>query len=278
MEQPRVGDASRERSHVIHRRRERDHPVGGHVAERGFQPDAAARRCGNPNRSAGVGADARQGHAGDDADGRAAARSAGRPRGVERMARRTERRFLVGRAEGEFVQVGLADQHGPGRSETGNHGGVSIGAVAFTHARGGGRRQAADVDQVLHRDRDPVQRSAIDAGRQLVVGAVGLRARLLGHDRDERIQPPVHQLDPLQAVLGDRAGGHFAPAKQPPELLNRDSIERAPPGGHAAIRRGRRPPRRDRRPRSDRPVRRHRRHRRPRAERGARARRHRAAA
>ena len=55
--------------------------------------------------------------------------------------------------------------------------------VALADARRGGRRRAADVDQILDRDRDAVQRPAVAAGGQL---AVGLRAPAAAPRRPSR--------------------------------------------------------------------------------------------
>ena len=102
--------------------------------------------------------------------------------GRRRVARRTERRVLVRRAEGELVQVGLADEHRAGLPQVARSTGAScVGDVALAHARRRRRRRARDVEEVLDRDRHAVQRSAVVAGGELAVGLARLRARFVGH-------------------------------------------------------------------------------------------------
>ena len=117
----------------------------------------------------------RERHAGGDADRRAAARTAWRPRRIVWIARGAERRILVRRAERELVQVGLADEDGACLAQVRDGRRVACGHVAVAHARGGGRRRAADVEQILERDRDAVQRAAVAPGRELAVGLARLR-------------------------------------------------------------------------------------------------------
>ena len=140
---------------------------------------------------------------GGDARRRSAARAAGRARRIVRIARRTERRVLVRRAERELVQVGLADEHRAGLPQMGDGRRVALGDVALAHARRRGGRRAADVEQILDRDRHAVQRSAVVAGGELAVGVARLLPRLVGHDQDEGVQPRVVRLDPPQALVGD---------------------------------------------------------------------------
>ena len=68
--------------------------------------------------------------------------------------------------------------------------------VPFAHARGGGRRRAADVEQILDRDRDAVKRPAIASGGSSRSASLRLTPGLVGHDEDERVQPRVVGLDP----------------------------------------------------------------------------------
>ena len=78
IDEARVGDGPRQRADVIERARQRHDAVGRHLAERRLQTDDAACRGGNADRSAGVGADRGERHAGGDARRRSAARAAGR--------------------------------------------------------------------------------------------------------------------------------------------------------------------------------------------------------
>ena len=171
-----VGDALRQRPDVVERARQRHHAVGRDFAERRLEPDDAAGGGGNADRAAGIGADRGERHAGRDADRRSAARSAWRSRRIVRVARRPERRVLVGRAERELVQVGLADEHRAGLRRCAIAGASRLRDMAVAHARRGGRRRAADVEQILDRDRHAVQRSAVVAGGELAIGLARLAA------------------------------------------------------------------------------------------------------
>ena len=119
-------------------------PSSRDLAERRLQPDEPAGRRRNADRAAGVGADRGVGHAVEHRRGRAARRSARRSARIERMPHGAERRVLVGRAERELVQVGLADED---RARVAQPrptiGASSRGDVSLAHARGRGRRRAA---------------------------------------------------------------------------------------------------------------------------------------
>ena len=64
---------------------------------------------------------------------------------------------------------------------------------------------AADIEQVLDRDRHAVQRPAIVAGGELLVGFARLPQRLVRHDENERVQARIVGLDAPQALFGRRA-------------------------------------------------------------------------
>ena len=153
VDQPRVGDGSRERADVIQRLGQRHDPIGGDLAEARLEADDAAGGCGDANRSAGVGPDGGEGHPGRHADGRPSARAAGRSRKVVRVAGRSEGGILVGRAERKLVQVGFADEDRTGLTQMGDGRRIALGDVAVAHPRGSGRGHSADVDQILDGDR-----------------------------------------------------------------------------------------------------------------------------
>ena len=75
----------------------------------------------------------------------------------------------------------------------------------------GRRGRAGDVDVLLDRERDAVQRAAAPVRR---VGRVGGRARLVGQHDDDRVQVAVHRLDALQVRVDDLARGHLAARDQ----------------------------------------------------------------
>ena len=149
-----------------------------------------------------------------------AARSAWRSRRIVRVARRSERRILVGRAERELVQVGLAQEDRTGLAKMRDRRAVARGDMPVADARRRRRRDAAHVEQVLDRDRDAVQRAAIAAGGDLTVGVLRLTARFVGRHADERVQPAVVGLDPLQTLVGDLRRRHFTRAHPPAEFFD----------------------------------------------------------
>ena len=92
----RLGLSERDAGH-------RDQPVG-----RAQRADAAERRR-VAQRAAGVGAERRVDQPGRDRDRRAAARAAGDPVAVPRVAARAPGRVLGRRAEAQLLEVGLGD-------------------------------------------------------------------------------------------------------------------------------------------------------------------------
>ena len=69
------------------------------------------------------------------------------------------------------------------------------------------RRQSLDVEAVLNRDRDPVQRTALFA---LCITLPGLIECSLGKDYDKRVDPWIRPLDLLKMSLGDFNSGNLA--------------------------------------------------------------------
>ncbi len=216
----RVGNAGGQRADVIERAGQRHDAVGRHFAVCRFQPHGAACRRGDADRPAGVGTDRGQRHAGDDAGGGAAARSAGRPRLIVRIARGSERRVLARRAEGEFVEVGLADHDGAGPPQMDDDRRVMLGDMPGAHARRRRRGGAAHVDQILDRHRHAVQRAAIAPGGDLAIRLARLVARLVGHHENERVQPRVAGLDARQARVGGLERAHLAGAELSSEFFD----------------------------------------------------------
>ena len=69
------------------------------------------------------------------------------------------------------------------------------------------RRKSFDVEAVLNRDRDPVQRTALFA---LGITLPGLLACSLAEDYDKRVDPRVRPLDLQKMSLGDLNSGNLA--------------------------------------------------------------------
>ena len=109
--------------------------------------------------------------------------------------------------------------------------GVAVRDVAVAHARGGGRRRAVDVEDVLQRDRNAVQRPAIAARRQLPVRRARLCERLVGEHGDERVDRRIAIGDLLQAAFGDGFRGDLARPERARQLGNRPRLSGHPGSG-----------------------------------------------
>src|SRR5690606_6514282 len=138
----------------------------------------------------------------EDRRGRTAGRAAGGPVHVERVADGPERGVFAGRAEGELVQVGLAEKDGAGRAQPFDDARVVGGDVSVTDPRGGGRRHAADVDQVLERNRYAMQRATGVALPDLGVSLPGLVERLLLERGDVGVDRRVAFGDAVETTPG----------------------------------------------------------------------------
>ena len=186
-QQGRIGNRPGERPDVIERGAEGDHAVTGDLAERRLQSDDATGGGRNADGAARVGAHRAEAHALGHRCRRTAARSACRPRGIDRITDRTERGLVAGRAERELVQVRFADDDRPGVAQPA-HDGCVRRRGACRHSRPGRRRRARDIDEILDRDRDAVQRSAIPPARDLAVSAFGVRECRLPHQQRKCVQ------------------------------------------------------------------------------------------
>ena len=217
--EPGIGHGACERPQMIEAPRERHHPVERQLAVGRLESDGATRRRRNPDRASGIGAERGERHAGGDRNSRTAARAARRPRGIVRVAHRTEGGVFARRAVRELVEVRLADDDRARLPQTGDRHRVGGRDVSLAHARRRRRRKAFDVDQILDGDRDAVQRTAVPSGGELTIGVLCLAPRLVRHHGNKGIQvPPL--VDALEAVGNDPGRGDFAGAKPAAELLN----------------------------------------------------------
>ena len=187
-----------ERERQRHDAREADEPV------RRLEPGEAAKRRGNANRASCVGADRGGRESARHRNRRAAARAAGdamRAR-VPRIPRRAHRLVAAPAAERKFDHVRLAERNHAGREQTidGGRGFRRDASVPRLGARG--RHAALDVQQVLERDRQAVQRTAGEASLALQVGrAARRRERLVAVDLDVRVQASVERVSARRGRL-----------------------------------------------------------------------------
>ena len=140
--------------------RGRDDAVVRHEARRRPQPGDAAEAGRDPDRAGRVGAERPGDEVGGDRGTAAAARAAADAIGRPRVAGRAEMRARRQRAERELVRVQLADA----RRRRPREGARPSRRRAPRRCRGGSRdaavvRVSGDVDHVLDRDRNAVQRA-----------------------------------------------------------------------------------------------------------------------
>ena len=194
--------------------------VGRHPAGGGAEAGHAARRGGDPRAARGVGGEREQGGAGGDRDRRATARAAGAAGRVARVARARRER-----AEAELVRAGLADDHRARLPQPRDDRRVALRHAALAPPERG--RQPGDVDQVLDRDGDAVERSARPAGE-----GFGRAARAFLVDVDEGAmllgRPEVRKAGIEDLERGDVSGGEPRTARERGHGPTRSSRRRRP--------------------------------------------------
>ncbi len=160
VQQDDVGHRAGQRADGVAGAGDPDQPLAAApAADGGPVADDAAVRGRHPDRAAGVGA---QGHRHDPAGHRdrgPAGGPAGRPGGVEGVADRAVGGVVAGDAEGQLVQVGLADHGGTGPAELGDRVVVAAGAGAVQRGGAAAGGQVRGVHVVLDRDGDAGQRA-----------------------------------------------------------------------------------------------------------------------
>ena len=132
-----AGDVPRHRADRVQAGRQRPHALERHPAVRCLQPGNAAERGRDPDRPAGVRAVGDVRLAVGNRDGGAARRPARYPVGIERVDRRAEVLVHARGAEGQLMQVDLADdRHVRRRGRPAMHGASRRrGAAASATAR-----------------------------------------------------------------------------------------------------------------------------------------------
>ena len=154
-----LGDRSRHRAGVVVARRERPAAVERHEPERRLEADDAAERGGDPDRAARC-------RVPSAASARPAASAAAEPPleppairpGATRVRHPAEVRVHRRDAVRELVQVRLADVRVAGRLEPADGFGRLGGHVVGEDRRAVRRRQPGGVEEILDRERDAVRR------------------------------------------------------------------------------------------------------------------------
>ncbi len=199
---------------MVERPRQRPGPCGADPPIGRLQPDDTAERRRDADRAAGVAAERERYLASSEHDGRAAARASRDPIERPRVVRRAERFVDGGDPPCELVRLRLADEDRPGSACPADRLGVARRDVRAEHRRAVRRSHPLGVEQVLDRERDPLERPSL-APSPRRLGRERLLARSLQAERRE----PAHQ-----AVDRVDAGGarvHDLDRRQPPrsELL-----------------------------------------------------------
>lgn len=109
--------------------------------------------------------------------------------------RRVKGRVLVRPAHGELVHVSLADQHGIGRLQPGDRGGVIGRAEVLQDSRCTGRQFALRAEHVLDRHRQPGQTAQRLTGRPAAIDFFRSLKSCLGGDPQKGPHAIVVALD-----------------------------------------------------------------------------------
>ena len=172
-------DVARERTRLVERRGERDHPVARAGSVRRLHPDDPAQRGRLADRAAGVGADRPGRQTGGDG-GRAPARGSARnASSIPRVQHRADAGVLVRGAHRELVLVGLAQQRRARVLQLPDDRRRVRRPVALEDPRAGLAGDAFGTEQVLDRERHAGQRRR---------GRSGGRCRRLVRDPRERVE------------------------------------------------------------------------------------------
>ena len=197
-EQSDVFNRVSQRADLVETAGEGHQPKAAHSAVGRLQPGDAAESGRAADGPARIGADGKRGHARGDAGGRATAGAAGNSREVPRIVRGVEGRVLVRAAHGELVHVRLADEHGVGRLQTGDHGGIVGRAEVLQHPRSAGRRLALRAENVFHSHGQSAQAADGPAGGAAAIDLFRSREGRLRIDAEKGPYAAVVPLDLLK--------------------------------------------------------------------------------
>ena len=205
-----VAHRARQHTRMILRQAERHHALAAHPFVGRLQPDHAAERRRDANRSARVRTRRQRNESRRHRRSRSAARSAGNALRIPRIPNRAKVRIVRGDAIGKLVQPGFADHVGARVVQLAHDGRVIVRHEIREDFRPAGGADAASIDVVLVRDRNAVQRSAVDAAREFVVQYRRASSCRRFRDREERIQARIRVRHPPQRFFRQLANGKFS--------------------------------------------------------------------
>jgi len=108
-------------------------------------------------------------------------------------------RVLIRDAERPLVQIELAQEDSTRSSQPLDDRAVPLGYAVSEDARSARRAHAGRVVEILQRDGDPMEWSAIHAVRKVRIGPLRFRERALGRESDERAEVSVVGSDAIEA-------------------------------------------------------------------------------
>ena len=187
---------------MVEARRQREYAFERHPGKGRLEADHPAQGCRNPDRAAGVGTQRQGHHAAGDGRRAAGAGAAGYATAVPRVARRTLQRAVAGRAVGEFVGQGLADNHRPGLAQALYALRITTWLMPFEMRRAIGGDVVEGVDIVLDCHRYALQRPQVNALGKQLVGLAGLGQGYGGINLGKGIEDRVQPLNAVQGSLG----------------------------------------------------------------------------
>ena len=127
-----------------------------------------------------------------------------------RVRRLTEERVARLDVEHRLREVRAPEDDRARLAQRGDHRRVALGDPSAPRRDAERRRPAGDVEALLDRDRDAVERATRLAPRAARVGRLGLRLRLLPEDLRERVDAALDGVDAVEVRAEDLARGHFA--------------------------------------------------------------------
>jgi len=192
-------------------------PAQGHDAERRLVAVDAAEVRGHADRATEVAARLQVREAGGQRRRAAAGRATRRAREVPGVVADAEDLVVALPVGGRRRHVGLAEDDGARAAEAGDDDRVACGDVALERRQACGRRDAGDLERVLHGARHAVEGSPPLAPGARLVGRPRSRERGVAGERDDRVDFRVETRDPVEharrqldggdVTAADRAGG-----------------------------------------------------------------------
>ena len=183
-----------------------------HPPERDLEAGQPVPGGRDPYRAAGIGPDGPGREPRGHRDTRAGAAPSRPPahREVPGVPGRPHVAIGAPRAHREFDGPGLAEHDDPGRDEAAREGRGDRRDAVLPDLRAAGGDAPFEIDDVLERDRHPVEAPDRVAGAPRKVRGPRRGPRFVGVDRDEGVELPVQPLDPSERRFDELLGREIA--------------------------------------------------------------------